>query len=141
MSRKVVRFFIGNRSNSPAIFSNGDLHSRQVGTDRYPVSEGGRRGQSCTFFESVLAKKVRTDPAPAVTDPLPATGLMAHHQYHHQAPNFNRRLEVLPIGPACGSPKRAQTARLELGIWSFSEAWWLELDAWALNAPAAVVVT
>src|SRR5437870_10098686 len=24
-----------------------------------------RRGQSCTFFESVLAKKVRTDPAPA----------------------------------------------------------------------------
>ena len=36
----------------------------------YPVSDGGRRGQSCIFFESVLAKKVRTDPDAAVTDPL-----------------------------------------------------------------------
>ena len=35
----------------------------------YPVSDGGRRGQSCIFFEPVLAKKVG-DPAPAVTDPL-----------------------------------------------------------------------
>src|SRR5882672_5065003 len=34
----------------------------------YPDSDGGRRGQSCIFFESVLAKKMRTDPAP-VTDP------------------------------------------------------------------------
>src|SRR5205814_6784576 len=32
-----------------------------------PSVRAGRRGQSCTFFESVLAKKVRTDPAPAVT--------------------------------------------------------------------------
>src|SRR5229473_2439397 len=31
----------------------------------YPVSDGGRRGQSCIFFESVLAKKLRTNPAPA----------------------------------------------------------------------------
>src|SRR5260370_60547 len=29
-----------------------------------------RRGQSCIFFESVLAKKVRTDPAPGLTDSL-----------------------------------------------------------------------
>jgi len=28
----------------------------------YPVSDGGRRGQHCIFFESVLAKKVKTDP-------------------------------------------------------------------------------
>src|SRR6266850_1517278 len=27
-------------------------------------SDAGRRGQSCTFFECLLAKKVRTDPAP-----------------------------------------------------------------------------
>ncbi len=63
-----------------------------------PVSDGGRRGQRrgqfCTFFGFVLAKTVRTDPAPlfdrapvlgeksedyparvvfAVTDPLPAS--------------------------------------------------------------------
>src|SRR5437867_11884758 len=28
----------------------------------YLVGDGERRGQSCIFFESVLAKKVRTDP-------------------------------------------------------------------------------
>src|SRR6266849_5227956 len=33
-----------------------------------------RRGQSCIFFESVLAKKVRTDPAPAVTDGIEVRG-------------------------------------------------------------------
>src|SRR6266403_3152326 len=38
---------------------------KQMG--RYPVSAGGRRGQSCIVFESVLAKKVRTDPARAGT--------------------------------------------------------------------------
>jgi len=31
--------------------------------------ENGRRGQSWIFFEPLLAKKVRTDPAPAVTNP------------------------------------------------------------------------
>src|SRR5260221_12947097 len=31
---------------------------------QYPVSDGGRGGQSCIFFEFVLAKKVRTDPPP-----------------------------------------------------------------------------
>ena len=41
-----------------------------------------RRGQSCTFFGFVLAKKVRTDPAPAVTNPL---------QYPHALPGFNRK--------------------------------------------------
>ena len=35
----------------------------------HPVSNGGRRGQYCIFFESVLAKKVRTDPATTVIDP------------------------------------------------------------------------
>ena len=30
----------------------------------------GRRGQYCVFFGFVLAKKMRTDPAPAVTKPL-----------------------------------------------------------------------
>jgi len=33
-----------------------------LGRGLYPVSDGGRRDQSCIFFESVLAKKVRTDP-------------------------------------------------------------------------------
>src|SRR5712691_5918983 len=33
-----------------------------------PVSDGERRGQSCIFFESVLAKKVRADPNAAVTN-------------------------------------------------------------------------
>src|SRR6266571_3224678 len=36
----------------------------------HSVSDGRRWGQYCIFFESVLAKKVRTDPAPAVIDPL-----------------------------------------------------------------------
>ncbi len=35
---------------------------------KYPVSDGGRWGQYCIFFESVLAKKVRTDPDAAVTN-------------------------------------------------------------------------
>src|SRR5205823_13487800 len=36
--------------------------SRLILTMKYSVSDSGRRGQSCIFFESVLAKKVRTDP-------------------------------------------------------------------------------
>ena len=33
-----------------------------IANDTYRFSDGGRRGQASIFFESVLAKKVRTDP-------------------------------------------------------------------------------
>jgi len=36
-----------------------------------------RRGPYYTFFGFVLAKKVRTDPAPAVTDPITMDGGIA----------------------------------------------------------------
>src|SRR6266478_1772649 len=44
-----------------------DTFAVSIGSLRRPSEDGGRRGQYCIFFESVLAKKVRTDPAPAAT--------------------------------------------------------------------------
>src|SRR5437667_4569413 len=65
---------LGRRYRKARSSSNG---SRDMGPQakgrtmdcqrRYLISEGGRRGQYCTFFGGVSgAKKVRTDPAPVL---------------------------------------------------------------------------
>src|SRR5207244_7082258 len=46
-----------------------DFRSKPV-PEAYPISDGGRRGHSGIFFESVLAKKVRTNPRACVTEKL-----------------------------------------------------------------------
>src|SRR5207247_8140273 len=50
-----------------------------------------------------------------------------------QAPTTKLQRSSKHQKPTCSG---TSAARLELGIWSFPEVWWLELDASALNAPA-----
>ena len=51
--------FVANQGNMEAN-DRPVVELRSFSSIRF--SDGGRRGQSCIFFESVLAKKVRTDP-------------------------------------------------------------------------------
>ena len=70
-SAATVGFVLSFATRHGSLYQAGlDWETRNLSAALYPVSDGARRGQSCIFFESVLAKKVRTDPAPAVTDPL-----------------------------------------------------------------------